>query len=42
MARSLTKENTRDVIPPVKARICRRDLTFKLDFFSSGMAAIRV
>ena len=40
MDRSLTKAKMRDVTPPVNARICLSDRTCRLDFFSSGMAAI--
>jgi hypothetical protein len=42
MERSLTKAKMRDVIPPVSASICFSDFTFRLDFFSNGMAAMRV
>ena len=40
--RSLIRAKMREVTPPVSASICLSDLTFRLDFFSSGMAAIRV
>ena len=32
----------REVTPPVSASICFSDLTRRLDFFASGMAAMRV
>jgi hypothetical protein len=38
----LDQSEMRAVTPPVSANICLSDLTFRLDFFTSGIAAIRV
>lgn len=38
----LDQGEMREVTPPVSASICFSDLTFRLDFFSRGIAAMSV